>query len=391
MKKKLAIMCIMGAVVVGMTACGNKSDSDVETAAQDSTEIAADEGSTSEETEIEWVRDREDYVDIEDMDVDKYLSLVDYKNIDVSAVKPVTDDESIETYINNYLLVGEVTDRAVKSGDIVNIDYEGKKDGEAFSGGTASGYSLVIGSGTFIDGFEDGLIGVMPGDTVDLNLTFPDDYSATDLAGQDVVFTVTVNYILASAEYSDVTVDDMKSMGLEYESLDELWEAGKSAVEESNEDTYLSNAKSAILEKITEESNMLEVPQWLVDEQKQYYMLYFDEYAQYYYGVDFETYVTTYVGETVEEAESEITQNCEDVVKSFLVIEAVARQEGISLSKTEVNSQAEIDYASYGYTSADDFLSDVGYATYRIALLQDEVLDRLMDVVEVTAQEETES
>jgi FKBP-type peptidyl-prolyl cis-trans isomerase (trigger factor) len=136
---------------------------------------------------------------------------------------------------------------------------------------------------------------------------------------------------------------------------------------------------------------MLEVPQWLVDDQKQYYMLYFDEYAQYYYGVDFETYVTTYVGETVEEAESEITQNCEDVVKSFLVIEAVARQEGISLSKTEVNSQAEIDYASYGYTSADDFLSDVGYATYRIALLQDEVLDRLMDVVEVTAQEETES
>jgi trigger factor len=379
----------MGTITIGLTACGSKSEDDsLEISADNSTEESTE--ISSEESEIEWVSDREDYVNIEDLDIDKYVTLADYKNMSVSAQKPETDDESIETYINNYLLVGNVTDRAVETGDIVNIDYEGKKDGEAFSGGTATGYNLIIGSGTFIDGFEDGLIGVMPGTTVDLNLTFPDDYSATDLAGQDVVFTVTVNYIVASAEYSTVTVDEMKSMGLEYESLEELWEAGKAYVEESNDATYLSNAKSAILEKITSESETLDVPEWLIDEQKQYYMLYLDEMANYYYGVDFETYVTTYVGETMEEAEAEITEDCEEAVKSFLILEAVARQEGVSLSESEVNEQAQTDYLTYGYSSADDFIQNVGYSTYRMSLLQDMVLDKLIDVVEVTPETVTE-
>lgn len=93
------------------------------------------------------------------------------------------------------LLVGKVSEGEVMEGDSANIDYVGKKDGKAFDGGTAKGYDLIIGSDSFIDGFEDGLIGVAIGSTVDLNLTFPSDYSNTELAGQAVVFTVTVNYV----------------------------------------------------------------------------------------------------------------------------------------------------------------------------------------------------
>jgi trigger factor len=388
MKKKLAIMCIMGAAIVGMTACGSKSeDSDSEAALA----TEASDGVESEtETEIEWVSDREDYVNIEDIEVDQYLTLGDYKNMSVSAIKPESDDDTIESYINNYLLVGEVTDRAVKSGDTVNIDYEGKLDGEAFSGGTAQGYNLVIGSGSFISGFEDGLIGVMPGETIDLTLTFPEDYSATDLAGKETVFTVTVNYIIATAEYSTVTVDDMKSMGLSYESLDELWAAGKAAIDESNEDTFNSNAKSAILTKLVDESEATALPQWLVDEQQQYYMLYLEEMVKMYYGVDFETYVTTYIGETMEEAEAEILEECEDAVKNFLVVEAVAREEGIALPESEVDAQAQLDSEYYGYESVDDFLKYVGYSTYRMSLLQDKVMDRLVDIVEVIPETATE-
>jgi trigger factor len=381
MKKKLAIMCIMGTITLGLAACGNNTDSgDIEASADNSTEG---------ESEIEWVSDREDYVNIEDIDIDKYITLADYKNMNVSAGKPETDDESVESYINNYILTGQVTNRPVAEGNIVNIDYDGKIDGETFSGGSATGYSLVIGSNTFITGFEDGLIGVMPGETVDLNLTFPDDYSNADLAGKDVVFTVTVNYIIG-AEYATVTMEDMADMGLEYGSIDELWEAGKTAVDEINDETYASNAKSAISEKLVSDSEIIEIPQWLVDEQKQYYMLYLDEVSEYYYGIDFETYVTTYVGETVEEADAEITEECEEAVKSFLVLEAVARAEGITLSEDEVNVQAEVEYSSYGYDSAEDFLRGVGYTTYRMALLQNMVLDRLADVVEVTPTAVTE-
>jgi trigger factor len=99
--------------------------------------------------------------------------------------------------------------------------------------------------------------------------------------------------------------------------------------------------------------------------------------------------VTTYTDETMEDAESEIYEECEEVVKSFLVIEAIARQEGISLARDEVNEQAAEEYSYYGYEDVDDFIQNVGYSTYRMSLLQEMVLDRLMEIVEVTPETET--
>jgi FKBP-type peptidyl-prolyl cis-trans isomerase (trigger factor) len=92
----------------------------------------------------------------------------------------------------------------------------------------------------------------------------------------------------------------------------------------------------------------------------------------------------------MEEAEEEITADCEEAVKSFLVLEAAARAEGITLSEDEVNTQAEQAYSNYGYESAEDFLRSVGYTTYRMSLLQDLVLDKLADIVEVTPEAVTE-
>ncbi|MDE6619187.1 MAG: FKBP-type peptidyl-prolyl cis-trans isomerase, partial [Lachnospiraceae bacterium] len=108
----------------------------------------------------------------------------------VSVVRPEVDDESILQYIDGELLAGNITNRAVQDGDVVDIDFIGRKDGEAFEGGSASGFKLTVGSGQFIPGFEDGLVGVMPGETVDLNLTFPETYRQNaELAGKEVVFT----------------------------------------------------------------------------------------------------------------------------------------------------------------------------------------------------------
>jgi trigger factor len=324
------------------------------------------------------------------MDIDQYITLCDYKNVNVTAEKPATDDAAIESYIDNYLLIGQVTNRAVAEGDTANIDYVGTKDGEAFSGGTYSGYDLVIGSGTFIDGFEDGLIGVMPGETVDLNLTFPDSYSNTDLAGQEVVFTVTVNYIEGTAEYATVTVEDMANMGLSYSSLDELWETGKAAVEQNSEDTFTANAKNAIIEAVVNESEAISIPQWLVDEQMQYYLLYLEEVGEAWYGVDLETFVSTLYGETLDEFKADAAEECETAIKRFLVIEAVARAEGIEMTEDMVNEQAQEAYVEYGYDTVDDFMQDVGFTTYRISLLQDEVVDRLMEIIDVEAVAEAE-
>lgn len=119
---------------------------------------------------------------LKDMDVDKYVTLGEYKGLEVSVDTVEVDEDEWDTLVNN-VYYGNITaenggimDRAVETGDTVNIDYEGKKDGVAFDGGTAQGYDLTIGSGSFIAGFEDGLIGVMPGEIVDLDLTFPENY-----------------------------------------------------------------------------------------------------------------------------------------------------------------------------------------------------------------------
>ena len=98
-----------------------------------------------------------------------------------------------------------VEGRAAKEGDVANIDYVGTKDGVAFDGGTASGYNLSLGNGGFIDGFEDGVVGMMPGEEKDLNLTFPEEYHSAELAGQDVVFHVTLNQLMSPEE---TAVDD---------------------------------------------------------------------------------------------------------------------------------------------------------------------------------------
>ena len=115
-------------------------------------------------------------------------------------------------FLSVSFLAGKLSchDLLVESGDIVNIDYVGKVDGQEFNGGSATGYHLTIGSGTFIDGFEDGLIGKNVGETVDLNLKFPDNYTNnTDLAGKDVVFTVTVNSISRVPELTDEVADSV--------------------------------------------------------------------------------------------------------------------------------------------------------------------------------------
>lgn len=398
MKKKIALLCMAGIMIFGMSACGNSktASEDVQTAsteAVEDTQSTADISQNGEEaesgsTEIERVSDRPDYVGLQDLDIDEYVTLADYKNMKVSAEKPDVSDQAIEDYVNSELLVGTITDRAVQEGDVTDIDFEGKKDGVAFDGGTAKGYKLSIGSGTFIPGFEDGLIGVMPGETVDLDLTFPEDYSNTELAGQKVVFTVTVNGIEGSAEYADVTVEKMKSLGLDYKTKEEVWEAGKKAVEENAAATFAENSKTAIIDTLIEESKISSVPELLVEEQAQNYNLYMENMAQ-AYGMDLESMASAY-GMTMDEYNAQVNEMCTETMKTYMVLEAVARAEGIEITDEMIQEKAAGEAAAYGYQSGEVLIEDVGYSTYRLSILHDEVIEKLMEIVSVEEQTQTE-
>lgn len=391
MKKRLAWMVVAGVMIVSVSACGGgKQDGDVQESvpAAETVEPGTnpeDGGRTDSEapTEIERVGDREDYVGLQDLDVDQYITLADYRNMTVSAARPAVDDETVMQYINSELLVGTITDRAVREGDVTDIDFVGKKDGVAFEGGTAAGFKLTIGSGRFIPGFEDGLVGVMPGETVDLNLTFPETYQQNpDLAGQEVVFTVTVNGIDASAEYDTVTPEEMKGMGLPYKTKEEVWEAGKKAAEQSAEETFEANAKSAIVQKLVEESTVKEMPEYLVEEEIQNYNLYMESIAA-MYGTDLETFVTTMAGIDMEEYDSETKEMCTDIVKQYLVMEAVARAEEIEVTDEMIHEKADEEAEEYGYASGDALIDEVGFTTYRMSIVQEQVIGRLMEIVPV--------
>lgn len=393
MKKKMAMMCIAGVMAVSLCACGNKSTqtgSDAAQTTEQSSETAATQEIASEEETK--VSERADYVALADLDVDEYVTLGEYKDMTVQAAKTEVTDEVIENYINgNMLTTYPITDRAVEDGDLVTIDYVGKKDGEAFSGGSAEGYQLKIGSNTFIDGFEEGLIGVMPGDTVDLDLTFPESYSRNqDLAGQVVVFTVTVQNILESTDYENVTPEQLELMGLEYKTKEALWDAARKSVEEEAENNYQTNINNAIMDQLVSDSQFTSVPQPLVDEEVQNYNEYMEAICVSFYGCDLETFVTTYYQMTMDEYNAQLTEMAQETVKQYLVIEAVARQEGIEITDEDINKKAEEEAKEYGYDSAEALLDEVGKTTYRMYMLQDDVMAKLKTMTNVETVEETE-
>ena len=210
-RKNLMTALLCAAVVAASTvmAPGAVMAEETEAVTEASTEAATEadtEASTeaSSEEELE-ITERPDYKALD------YVELGEYKGLTVE-VSPttVTDEEVIKQIRANAGsdILEEVTEGTVEEGDTANIDYEGKLDGEAFDGGTAKDTDLEIGSGTFIPGFEDGLIGVKIGDTVDLPLTFPENYTE-ELAGKDVVFTVTVNSVKRMPELTDDLVNQI--------------------------------------------------------------------------------------------------------------------------------------------------------------------------------------
>ena len=397
MKKKIVMMCIAGAMAVSMCACGNKSEETASDATQttdsENATTADSEKSTEEtsETEETKVSERADYVALEDLEVDEYVTLADYNGITIQASKTEVTDETIENYINGSMLTSyPITDRAVEEGDLVTIDYVGKLDGEAFDGGSAEGYQLSIGSNTFIDGFEEGLVGVMPGDTVDLNLTFPENYSSTDLAGKEVVFTVTVQNILESTDYENVTPELLKQMGLEYTSKEALWDAAKADVEAEAEENYQTNISNGIMDYLVSNSEFTSVPQPLVDEEVQNYNEYMEAICVSFYGCDLETFVTTYYQMTMDDYNEQLTEMAEETVKQYLVIEAVSRAEGIEVTEDDINESAAAEAKEYGYDSAEQLLEEVGETTYRMYMLQEKVMDELKTLVNVETVAETE-
>ena len=281
------------------------------------------------------------------VNMDKYMTLGEYKGLTVEYNLAEASEDAVAEQIKTMMIANSekigLKEGKAKNGDLVNINYVGYKDDVPFEGGTANSQNVRIGAKKYISGFEEGIIGMTPGETKDLDLTFPEDYQKSDLAGQKVVFSITLNYIYP--EITDEVVAKMENVN--YSSKEEFMDYAKKVVEQEAEDGNTSGVTSVAFEKILENSTFKEVPQSLKDLQradleKRYAAAIegggggLDTVIQYIYGASADELIEVYT-------------------KQRMATQAIAKAEGIVVTEEEVDARLNEVGAMYGM-DAENYL-----------------------------------
>lgn len=263
------------------------------------------------------------------------VKLGEYKGIEVDKIEYTVNEEDIDKAIDDErkknARVITVEDRAVKDGDITKIDFEGFVDGVAFDGGKGEDYELEIGSGTFIPGFEEQLIGAEIGKETEVNVTFPEEYHAENLAGKPAVFKVTVNEI-KMRELPELD-DDFASEVSEFDTLEEYKADVRANLEKSNEQKAKDETENAIMKKVIDAAEF-ELPEAMIDAQIDKLVSEFEQRLQ-YQGMDIDTYMK-YLGTTMEQLRSNFKDQAVIQLNSTLVVEAVMNDAGIEVGQEEL-------------------------------------------------------
>lgn len=313
------------------------------------------------------------------IDVEKCVTLGDYKGVTVEKTIQSVTDEDVQNEIDNALANYPVeVDQAAKEGDTVNIDYVGKIDGEEFDGGSDQGADLKLGSGKFIDGFEDGLIGARKGETRTLNLTFPEDYTQ-DLAGKAVEFTVTVN---AVKEPLSEPTDQWVADNIEgYDNLADYKAGIRSEQEESNEQTAENQVRYAAWTQVIDNCTINEYPETLVEVGKKLYKQQVETYAK-YAGMELDAYIES-SGLTQEEYQSNMEEYGKNVAAQALVCQAICNKEGLAIGDDDYQKALQDMLTEYGCTE-DELIQTYGQDNVEQSIMLNRVSNLIMENANVT-------
>lgn len=268
------------------------------------------------------------------------LTLGEYKGLEVEQEKvKVTNDmveKELENLKNRQVRFVEVNDRAAKMGDVTTINYSGSIDGVAFAGGTAEKQELELGSHTFIEGFEDGVVGMNIGDEKDINVTFPAEYHAPELAGKPAVFKVKLLEI-REKQVPEVNDEFAKEVS-EFNSLEELKADIKAKTKERLEDASRKAAESKLLEKIVDNAKV-EIPECMVESQLDRMV---EDMSQRlaYQGLKLDDFLK-YTNKTMEDLRNERRAEAERTIKTTMTLEAIIKAEDIKVTKEEFNAKLE--------------------------------------------------
>lgn len=295
-------------------------------------------------------------------DFSQYVTVGQYKGIEYNKAETTLTDDEVTDHINQMLIQSgltqnkEVTDRPVEDGDVVNIDFVGKKDGVAFEGGSAEGHDLEIGSGSFIDGFESGLIGANIGETKNLNLKFPDDYDNTELAGADVVFEVKINSIseVVASELTDELVTSATAS--EYTNVADF----KAYMKEELE---IQLVEEKVLTPIFESCTYNTLPQTELD---------------YFYAFSVDVYVNQGMSADDEAVKSASDDAAERYVKYYLMYFAIAKAENITITEDEFKLELKNYMEQNGFSTVEEGLEDIDLDAFYISLVYQKVADVIL-------------
>lgn len=261
-----------------------------------------------------------------------------YKGVEASKVTYKTYQKDIDAELekmrkSNGRMVS-VEDRAVQTDDTVNIDFEGFVDGVAFEGGKGEGFDLKIGSGQFIPGFEDQLIGKNIGDDAEVNVTFPKEYHAEDLKGKDALFKVKIHSIQAEElpELDDEFAKDVS----EFDTLDELKENIREKLKTANKNRAKQELENNILETICNNTE-IDIPEEMIETQIENMLRDFDMQMR-YQGIDLQQYMQ-YTGTTLDNLKEQFKDDAAKRVKTALVLEKIAKVEKIEVTEKDIEKE----------------------------------------------------
>lgn len=296
--------------------------------------------------DVEEISKDNGLVMVVNVEVKPEFELGNYKGIEIAKADYNVSEEDVEStlkdMVNKNARLVSVKDRAIENGDTALIDFEGFESGVAFEGGKGENYSLVIGSNTFIPGFEDQLVGKKAGEEVEVNVTFPAEYHAENLAGKAVVFNVKVNDVKVKelAELNDEFAKDTS----EFETLEELKADVRANLEKEAETRAKNEMRNSLVEKVSANTEV-EVPAVMVEQQIDNMLMELNYQLQ-YQGLNLQQLLSM-TGRDVAELREERRADAEKLVKSSLVLEAIAKAENIEVSEEEFNAELATMAAMY--------------------------------------------
>lgn len=358
MKKKLVSLMLVAAMTASLTACGSKKTEEPTSTVHKSITAAEYDAAITSDAAI----------------YKKAFTMPEYKGIQVTVDKSVLNvaESDVDDYINKNIVSAEATTENVTSGvtadgDTVILDYSGKLDGEAFSGGTATDTTYTIGSGNFISDLDKGLVGLTVGQEYDIPCTFPDNYTS-DLAGKSVIFTVKVTAIQKTT-YPEITdewvVNNKESLNLSGDTVADFREEVRKIVEANANDTYLNNTFTSAYQIISENIGDVNYPQDEIDSLVEVLNTNieseFNTYGSYYGISDLDTYKKSVYGfDSIDSFNKYATSSAQQYLLQKMIVTIIAADNDIHVSEDEINSYGNDLAQYYGYDDFNAIVDAVG-------------------------------